>query len=140
MGGVESALPPSPVSSSLSARGEEVFTVKDYASRAVVEVEWLDAHHGVTFPKFGDQNSISRATVAVSTANAQHGILLIFLDNASGHKEEYILLTQNEYVIYVDSDVYHLRGGWKGWIFWVGCLTRNMFLWIKKLSNLPVLC
>ena len=70
--------------------------MKDYASRAVVEVEWLNAYTGVTFPKFGEQDPIARATAAVSTANARHGFLLLFLDNASGRKEDYILLAQNE--------------------------------------------
>ena len=79
-----------------SARGEELFRVKDYASRALVEVEWLETEQYATFPKPGEHNSISRAMAAVSMANAQHGILLLFLDNASGRREDYILLAQNE--------------------------------------------
>jgi len=70
--------------------------VKDYASRAVVEVEWLNAYTGVSFPKVGEQDPIAKATAAVSSANAKHGLLLLFLDNAIGRKEDYILLAQNE--------------------------------------------
>ena len=79
-----------------SPKGDYIYRVKDYASRAVVEVEWLDSHHGVTFPKFGEQDAIAKATYAVSLANAKHAFLLLFLDNASQKDGNYILLAQNE--------------------------------------------
>ena len=73
-----------------------MYRVKDYASRAVVEVEWLETHPGVSFPKFGEQNTIAKATYAVSAANAKHAFLMLFLDNASQKSEAYIFLAQNE--------------------------------------------
>ena len=79
-----------------SPKGDYIYRVKDYASRAVVEVERLNTHHGVSFPKFGEQNPIAKATYAVSTANAEHAFLMLFLDNASHKEENYILLAQNE--------------------------------------------
>ncbi len=70
--------------------------MKDYASRAVVEVQWLNAYTGMSFPKVGEQDPIAKATAAVSAVGAKHGILLLFLENATGRKEDYILLAQNE--------------------------------------------
>lgn len=70
--------------------------MKDFASRAVVEVEWLDSHPGVSFPKFGEQNPIAKATYAVSTAGARHAFLLLLLDNASQKEGKYIFIAQNE--------------------------------------------
>ncbi len=70
--------------------------MKDYASKAVVEVEWLEFHPGVSFPKFGEQNPISKATYAVSTANEKHAFMMVFLDNASHKEGNYIFLAQNE--------------------------------------------
>ena len=70
--------------------------MKDYASRAVVEVERLQTHTGVSFPKFGEQDPIAKATYAVSTASAEHAFLMLFLDSASRKEESYILLAQNE--------------------------------------------
>lgn len=73
-----------------------MYRVKDYASRAVVEVEQINSHPGVSFPKFGEQDPIAKASYAVSTASADHAFLLLFLDNASRKEEHYILLAQNE--------------------------------------------
>jgi hypothetical protein len=71
--------------------------VKDFASRAVVEVEGLDTHPGVSFPNFGEQNNpIAKATYAVSTAGARHAFLLLLLDNASQKDGKYIFISQNE--------------------------------------------
>ena len=81
--------PPSP-------KGDYIYRVKDYASRAVVEVEWLDTHPGVSFPKFGEQNPLAKATYAVSTAGAKHAFLLLFLDSAGNKDGKYTLLAQNE--------------------------------------------
>lgn len=79
-----------------SPKGDYIYRVKDYASRAVVEVESLDTHPGVSFPKFGEQNPISKATYAVSTASSKHAFLVLFLDNASRKEEHYIFSAQNE--------------------------------------------
>ena len=88
-------LPPAP---SYSRKGDYTYRVMDYASRAVVEVERLQTHAGVSFPELREQDPMAKATNAVSTASAEHAFLMLFLDNASQKEENYILLAQNEWV------------------------------------------
>ena len=66
--------------------------------RAVVEIEDIGVHPGVSFPKhtFGEQNTVASATWAVSMAGEKCAFLLILLDNVDHHSEKYILVTQNE--------------------------------------------
>lgn len=69
-----------------------------FFSRAVVEMEDIGIHPGVTFPKhtFGEQDTVANATWAVSTAGEKHAFLLILLDNVNHHSEKYIFVAQNE--------------------------------------------
>ena len=73
----------------------------DHASRAVVEVEDIESHPGVTFPKhiFGEQETVAMATWAVSTANVKNAFLVILLDNALRQSEKYIFVAQNLWVL-----------------------------------------
>ena len=69
-----------------------------YSNRAVVEMEDIGVHPGMTFPKhtFGEQDTVANATWAVSTAGEKHAFLLILLDNVDHHSEKYIFVAQNE--------------------------------------------
>jgi neuronal guanine nucleotide exchange factor len=79
-------------------KGDFVYKVVDYASRAVVEMEDIGVHPGMTFPKhtFGEQDTVANATWAVSTAGEKHAFLLILLDNVDHHSEKYIFVAQND--------------------------------------------
>ena len=70
----------------------------DHSSRALVEVEDIESHPGVAFPKhvFGEQETVAMATWAVSTANVKHAFLVILLDNVHHKSEKYIFVAQNE--------------------------------------------
>lgn len=70
----------------------------DFASKAVVEVEELEVHGQTTFPKhvFGEQEAVSRAMWAVSTAGTKNAFLVTFLDNSAHKSERYILIAQNK--------------------------------------------
>lgn len=74
------------------------YKVVDYASRAVIEVEKLKTKTRMMYPKhvFGEQETIARATWAVSTATSDHAFLLVFLENAFQKLEKYIFVCQNE--------------------------------------------
>ena len=73
----------------------------DHCSRALIEVEDIESHPGVTFPKhvFGEQEMVAMATWAVSSANVKHAFLVILLDNASHTSEKYLLVAQNTLVL-----------------------------------------
>ena len=70
----------------------------DHSSRALVEVEDIESHPGVAFPKhvFGEQETVAMATWAVSTANVKHAFLVILLDNVYHKSEKYIFVAQTE--------------------------------------------
>ncbi len=89
------SLPPSLLST--SPKGDEVYKVVDHGSRALIEVEDVESHPGVTFPKhvFGEQETVAMATWAVSTANVKNAFLVILLDNALHQTEKYIFIAQN---------------------------------------------
>ena len=84
--------------SSISPKGDYIYTVVDHSSRALVEVEDIESHRGVAFPKhvFGEQETVAMATWAVSTANVKHAFLVILLDNVHHKSEKYIFVAQNE--------------------------------------------
>ena len=84
--------------SSISPKGDYIYTVVDHSSRALVEVEDIESHPGVAFPKhvFGEQETVAMATWAVSTANVKHAFLVILLDNVHHKSEKYIFVAQNE--------------------------------------------
>ena len=81
-----------------SSKGDFFYKVVDYASRAVIEVEKLKAKPQMVFPKhvFGEQETIARATWAVSAAMSEHAFLLVFLENAFQKLVKYIFVCQNE--------------------------------------------
>ena len=66
--------------------------------RAVVTMEDIGVHPGMSFPKhtFGEQDTVANATWAVSTAGEKYAFLLILLDNVYRQSEKYILVAQNE--------------------------------------------
>lgn len=75
------------------------YHVIDYGSKAVIEVvEQLKVLSNVTFPKhvFGEQETIAKATWAVSMAEEPNAFLMIFLENSCQKSEKYILVPQNE--------------------------------------------
>ena len=69
-----------------------------YQHRAVVEMEDIGLHPGMSFPKhtFGEQDTVANATWAVSTAGENHAFLLILLDNVYRQSEKYLFVAQNE--------------------------------------------
>jgi len=75
-----------------------VYKVIDHASRALVEVEWIETHQGVNFEKsaFSKAESVGKATWAVSQAGEKHAFLVVLLANASGQCAKYLFLAQNE--------------------------------------------
>ncbi len=81
-----------------SAKGESYYKVIDHASRALVEVEWIESHSSVNFEKqlFGEAESVSRAMWAVSQAGEKHAFLVILLSNAYQQCAKYLFLAQNE--------------------------------------------
>ena len=88
----------SPPPFSTSPKGDYIYTVVDHSSRALVEVEDIESHPGVAFPKhvFGEQETVAMATWAVSTANVKHAFLVILLDNVYHKSEKYIFVAQTE--------------------------------------------
>ncbi len=84
--------------SSLSPKGDFSYKVIDHASRALVEVEWIESHHSVNFEKkmFKEAESVSRATWAVSQAGEKHAFLVILLSNAYKQCAKYLFVAQNE--------------------------------------------
>ena len=70
--------------------------MKDYASLDMIKMEYLNAHMGGTLLELDHQDFSSRAAAAVSAANTERGILLMFQDSAVGEKDGYILLADNE--------------------------------------------
>lgn len=74
-----------------------MYKVVDHGSRALIEVEDIESHPGVAFPKhvFGEQETVAMATWAVSTANVKNAFLVILLDNALRQTEKYIFVAQN---------------------------------------------
>uniref|UniRef100_A0A1X7U728 Uncharacterized protein n=1 Tax=Amphimedon queenslandica TaxID=400682 RepID=A0A1X7U728_AMPQE len=75
------------------------YRVLDYASKAVLEtIDKLKVLPNVTYPKhvFGEQETVAKATWAVSMAEEHHAFLLIFLENSCQKSEKYIMISQNE--------------------------------------------
>ncbi len=83
---------------SLSPKGDFSYKVIDHASRALVEVEWIESHRSVNFEKsmFKEAESVSRATWAVSQAVEKHAFLVILLSNAYNQCAKYLFIAQNE--------------------------------------------
>lgn len=71
----------------------------DYASKAVLEtIDKLKVLPNVAYPKhvFGEQETVAKATWAVSMAEEHNAFLLIFLENSCQKSEKYIMIAQNE--------------------------------------------
>ena len=83
--------------SAYSPKGEDVYRVVDFASKAVVEVEELEVQEQPAISKqvFGELEALSRAMWLVSTSGAQNAFHVTFLDNSAHKTERYILLAQN---------------------------------------------
>ena len=75
-----------------------MYRVRDFASKAVVEVEELEVTAQASFPKnvFGEQEALSKAMWAAATAGVQNAFLVTFLDNSCHKTERYILIAQNK--------------------------------------------
>ncbi|XP_064385333.1 rho guanine nucleotide exchange factor 5-like isoform X3 [Halichondria panicea] len=79
-------------------KGDFSYKVIDHASRALVEVEWIESHRSVNFEKsmFKEAESVSRATWAVSQAVEKHAFLVILLSNAYNQCAKYLFIAQND--------------------------------------------